>query len=44
MMGLSAAMTAIALLPRSLRVSDASRSRARLMAACDGLISSLRLG
>jgi hypothetical protein len=44
MTGLSAAMTAVALPPRSLRVSDASRSRTRLMAAVDGLISSLRLG
>jgi hypothetical protein len=37
-------MTAIALLPRRVRVLDASRSRTRLMAASDGLISSLRLG
>ena len=42
MMGLSVAMTAIALPPRSLRVSAASRSRSLLMAALDGLISSLR--
>ncbi len=44
MMGLSLAMTAIALPPRRVRSSDASRSRTRLMAAWDGLISSLRLG
>jgi hypothetical protein len=37
-------MTAIALPPRRLRVSAASRSRTRLIAASDGLISSLRLG
>ncbi len=42
MTGLSAAMTAVALLPRRARVSDASRSRTRRMAALDGLISSLR--
>ena len=42
MMGLSLAMTAIALPPRRVRVSAASRSRSRPMAALDGLISSLR--
>ena len=44
MIGLSLAMTAIALAPRRARISDASRSRTRLTAALDGLISSLRLG
>ena len=37
-------MTAIAFAPRSARVSAASRSRSRLMAALLGLISSLPLG
>jgi len=36
-------MTAIALPPRRMRISVASRFRSRLMAAVDGLISSLRL-
>ena len=44
MTGLSEAMTALALQPRRARVSDASRRRSRLMAALDGLISSLPLG
>ena len=44
MTGLSLAMTAIALPPRRVRISAASRSRSRLTAAVDGLISSLRLG
>ena len=44
MTGLSEAMTALALEPRSLRISDASRRRCFLMAALDGLISSLPLG
>ena len=35
-------MTAAAFEPRRVRISDASRSRSRLMAALDGLISSLR--
>ena len=42
MIGLSVVMTATAFRPRSLRVSAASRSRSLLMAALDGLISSLR--
>jgi len=44
MTGVSAAMTAVALEPRSLRISAASRFRCFLMAAVDGLISSLPLG
>ncbi len=44
MRGLSVAMTAPALDPRSLRISPASRCRCFLMAALDGLISSLPLG
>ena len=44
MTGLSLAMTTIAFPPRRMRIPDASRSRSRLMAALDGLISSLRLG
>jgi hypothetical protein len=44
MTGLSVAITAIALPPRKMRISAASRSRSRLTAALDGLISSLRLG
>jgi hypothetical protein len=43
MTGLSVVMTATALRPRNLRVSVASRSRSLVMAARDGLISSLRL-
>jgi hypothetical protein len=42
MIGLSVAMTVIAFPPRRMRISVASRSRTRLMAAFDGLISSLR--
>jgi hypothetical protein len=34
-------MTAAAFEPRRARISDASRSRSRLMAALSGLISSL---
>jgi hypothetical protein len=37
MMGLSVAMTIIAFPPRRMRISVASRSRIRLMAALDGL-------
>jgi hypothetical protein len=44
MTGLSAAMTALAFDPRSLRVSSASLCRCFLMAALDGLISSLGPG
>ena len=43
-MGLIVAMTAIAFVPRSLRICPASCSRCFLMAAFDGLISSLPLG
>ena len=43
MMGLSLAMTAIAFEPRRVRISAASLSRTRLMAALPGLISSLRV-
>ena len=42
MMGPSVTITAIAFPPRRMRISVASRSRIRLMAAVDGLISSLR--
>ena len=41
MIGLSLAMTAAAFDPRSVRISDASLCRSRLMAALLGLISSL---
>ena len=41
MMGLSLAMTAMALAPRRARISAASRSRIRRIAALLGLISSL---
>jgi hypothetical protein len=37
-------MTAVVLEPRSLRISAASFSRCVLMAALDGVISSLPLG
>jgi hypothetical protein len=43
-MGLSVAMTAFAFDPRSVRISSASRCRCFLMAALDGLISSLGPG
>ena len=41
-MGLSVVMTATTFRPRSLRVSAASRSRSLVIAALEGLISSLR--
>ena len=43
MTGLSVAITAVALLPRIVRIFSASRCRCRLTAALDGLISSLPL-
>jgi hypothetical protein len=42
MIGLSVAMTTSAFDPRNLRISTASLSRTRLMAALLGLISSLQ--
>jgi hypothetical protein len=42
MTGLSAVMTAVALLPRRARVSDASRSRTRLMAALETTTTTTR--